>query len=725
VWHRYGVLLWQQVADRRRGGFIRDNATISTLRLADSALRLATQFAPDSAEYWITLAQFNLQSDVSTMRFSASKQMSAAQSAAERAGDSIWIALAADEVGLAAWRRREATANRAMTGPGLRLDMQTNGRFQRTKAKDHLETFVKKIQPPTGAGEYETAVKQFRVASTTSPVQLTYSRHLFMALAAGNQWDELLSEATQRAHASPFDHQARFGRGLALHRLGRFRDARAAFDTAMMLIEPSEHARLFSIARLLPADTNGVRSTQIMSAHALRALTDAQKAASSALYWALNDPRTSTDENEAELEFIARVIQAEWTWTDDTMGLRGVDTDRGDIFVRYGPPDSEMTLAGKSSVVQDLSRTGEVADDYWTNPSRVLNDGKAVSSQLGAGGMDATSQLGGATLVWIYASGDVFFFDLAPGFGTANIPLTDQQFVQTVKSAKPVAWDNVGAPTHIDSIALRVTRFRANGDSADVVLTAQLPVKLLGAANTGSNNKQKTADAISGPNSIRLDLRLVDAFARRFGDDSARIAPESTADVSPSWVRKMGLGATIVRLDAEQIGFNRVAKAFRPVIIEHMNGFGVSDILLATVGITPPSTAPSRWRELGLTPSAGVFRTSEKIGVAWETYGLSTENDNNRYRVSISVVPVQRRSISAMTLRIFDLVGSLIKESKGTDDGVTVSFDRSVSARATQVDYLTLDGLGKTEDVYMLRLMVTDLVNNQSTTRTTLLTVKN
>ena len=193
AWHRYGIIQWQRAASRRGGGYIADGGTIAALRLADSALRLATKFAPDSAEYWTTLGRFNLQSDVGSMRFAATQQMEIAFHAASRVGDSSFIAHTADESGLAIWRRYETTVNRAMVTDARHVQLQTSMRWQRGHAVDFLATFAKKIEPPTGKTDYLLALERFRIAESVERSNLRYSRHLFMVLAEGRRWEELLA----------------------------------------------------------------------------------------------------------------------------------------------------------------------------------------------------------------------------------------------------------------------------------------------------------------------------------------------------------------------------------------------------------------------------------------------------------------------------------------------------------------------------------------------------
>lgn len=695
LWHRYGILLWQEAASVRRGGYISSQRAISQLRLADSALRLATQFAPDSAEYWITLAQFNLQSGVGSMRFAASQQMSNAQSAAARVGDSAWLALAADEVGLATWRRFETTANRAFVSTGQHVQLQTDARWKRVHAKDFLESFAKRIEPPTGRTDYESALSQFRLASSVAPSSLEYSRHLYMALATDSRWDELLAVADRRAALSVFDAQARYARGVALHRLGRSREASVAFDSAMTLTDERERQELFRLDRLLPRSVNAITGKHTFDVAAWRAMPSEERDATSAMYWALNDPNSITSENESELEFIARVVQADWTWTDPMLGLHGANTDRGDIFIRYGPPAEQMTIRGSASVQQDLSL------------SKAPSEGGSV-----VGGMTSTSQEIGATLAWIYTSGDVFFFELSPGFGTGRTPLTDQQFVLDVQSVKPVVWDNFGAPLRVDSLVLRTTKFRAGRDSADVVLVSSIPMASL-----------KT-DGDSTPSSVRTDLRLIDSRSHLVSRDTLEISGGDALGLNRSWVHRIGRGATFVRLDAVNLRTHRSANALVAVDAAGEVGFGISDILLARAMTSQIAKSARRWRDLNLLPSAGSYAIGENVALAWETYELGETSEANRYRISITVERQRRSGATGFAVRVLDGIGGLVKQANGQGERLAVTFDRSVPANRTQVDYYVLAGLGTSSGNFVLTVNVTDLATNRVATRETNIIVR-
>ncbi len=687
AWHQIGLLQWAMAASGRRGGFIGDARVRDLLRGADSALRLATRHGADSAQYWVSLARFNLQSDVATMRFAASRQMETAFKAAVRADDSLFMAVGADEMGLAIWRRYETVVNRAIPIGGGHVQLQTIGTWRRSMAKDFIASFARRIEPPTGGADYTSALERFRTAVMIDPVNLRYSRHLYMALAERGRWAELLSTAAARAARSPFDAQARFAAGLALHRLGRAAQAKAAFDTAMSLIDATEQATLFNVTRLVPPGANALTGQRVGDSASIATLSAGQQEIFSRLYWLLNDPLAATAENEHQVEFYARVVQADMRWTDDELGRRGVDTDRGDIFIRFGPPDEEITIPGKAGVQQQVL-------DY---------------------GMMSTNEEGGATLIWQYRSGDVFFFEMAAGFGTARLPVPDRRYVEDVKSIKPVSWDNLGLASRVDSMDVRLTRFRAAGDSTDIVVAANVSLESL------------LRDVEIADPEVAVDFRIYDAAARTLGAESTRRALDAdsvTRSATRSWVRRIGAGVNIVRVEALQRDVGRATRATIRAESDVGTGFGISDVLLANAGRQEPPANVAGWRMLGLEPSNGVYRSGEKIGLAWEIYALAAESAANRYRIGITIERVRNSGAAALAIRVLDRVGSLLRQGESGSERLHLSFDRTVAARGTQVEYIALDWLSDARGDYRLRVEITDLVSQQARARETTFTIR-
>ena len=186
------------------------------------------------------------------------------------------------------------------------------------------------------------------------------------------------------------------------------------------------------------------------------------------MFWMMSDPLALTQENELRLEFLARVVFADFRWTIDEMDLRGADTDRGDIYVRYGPPDFEMSLGGSET------------------DSRI-------------------------TLVWDYNTKLTFFFDLQPGFATGRVSFFDHNYVETLRDAIPVSFANVPATRLLDTIPMRIVRFRSGADSSDAVIAASVPIDSLVRATP--------LDRVP----VDIDLRIFDQFVKVRGLESDQL----------------------------------------------------------------------------------------------------------------------------------------------------------------------------------------------------------
>src|SRR5690606_35079851 len=66
-----------------------------------------------------------------------------------------------------------------------------------------------------------------------------------------------------------------------------------------------------------------------------------------ARYCTSQNPRHLTPYNERKLEHYARLVYADLPYSAPDIGLRGWETQRGAILVRYCPPLSEVTVTGQ------------------------------------------------------------------------------------------------------------------------------------------------------------------------------------------------------------------------------------------------------------------------------------------------------------------------------------------------------------------------------------------
>lgn len=678
AWHQFGLLSWNMAKAKRSATYISDQRTIKLLRTADSALRLATQFAPDSARYWISLGKFNLTSGVASMRFAASGEVSNALDAATKSGDSLMIALSADEVGLATWRRYEPVANRALMSDGQqKIQLSMFNSFSRDKARDFVDSYIHKIQPPTGEKDYLQSMEYFRRAATADPTSLRYSRHMYMGLGERGRWNEMLDLASRSARAYPLDYQAQLARGLALHRMGNEKEAQIAFDSAFALMDDADQARITRFTRILrPQATKATKGT-VGDSLSFSKLPPGQQRGLEQMFWFMNDPLSLTTENEFRLEFLSRVVWSDFRWTNEDLNLRGADTDRGDIFVRYGPPDLEITVPGNAS-------------------------------------FQASNTDGSVTLVWAYNIGLVFFFDMPPGFSSARFAFIDQDNVDQLKSAVPVSWANIPSTRMIDTIPVRIARFRASGDSTDAVIATRIPLDSL----------VRGLDVISAP--VDIDFRVYDQFVRVRGveSDQQSVRPDSAkAPLARTWRRRLGPGINVVRIEALQADSRRAARAMAR-INPSPSGFGMSDVLLGNKPSPKEGAAPRRWSDISIEPGLGSYVRGASIGLLWEMYDLVAREGANKYRVAIAVERTDRSAVGSFAARLLDGVGRTIGRQQVSRDKLTISFDRSVAAAPSLVEFLSLDLSDASAGNYRLRVEIVDLVSNKKTSSQTEFTIR-
>jgi NTP pyrophosphatase (non-canonical NTP hydrolase) len=204
AWHQLGLLQWNQARSARDPNFMKDQKKIRLLIAADTALRLATQLAPDSARYWLSLSRFNIQSGVSTMRFASTGQARDGMSAAERSGEPLLLAEAADMAGMAAWRSYDAVANRGLPSGMSKVQLGSNNNWNRNNARDYVNSIASKIEPPTGDNDHAAALSLFSRAVGADSSNLRYSRHLYMAYAERKQWQNLATVAALRQRVLAF-----------------------------------------------------------------------------------------------------------------------------------------------------------------------------------------------------------------------------------------------------------------------------------------------------------------------------------------------------------------------------------------------------------------------------------------------------------------------------------------------------------------------------------------
>ena len=272
-------------------------------------------------------------------------------------------------------------------------------------------------------------------------------QQMAMLLAERERWGELGALAREKLVRKPADAWALMTAGLAAYRAGNQKYAQTAFDSGFRMLSARDRNRLDNLQRMLrPSDVSAFASW-----------SDADRKAYTDKYWTWSVPLWSGDQANPRLRFLARVTFAELRWTVDELRKRGADSDRGNIYVRYGPPDARGRSEG------GVSMMGGRTESWWYDFPRLA-----------------------------------FHFNGAPTFGTSYLAAGGAAHERM--DSIPARWDNISR-VRIDSLPVRVTRFRARPDSVDVVFTSQPPAAAI-----------QSAASIEG--AVRTDFWLLDPQLR-------------------------------------------------------------------------------------------------------------------------------------------------------------------------------------------------------------------
>jgi GWxTD domain-containing protein len=668
-WFRLGMAAWS-LYERARNEPRPPNLDWTRLgRMADTSLRLAAQIEPENPFYRLMAGRFLLTTGTSIARAASYGFFDAALEAARKSGNAFLLSETAVEAGRVHWREYDALADRWMiTGAGeyctpfvgmIRVGAvkttADTGLFRRDGARimrDRLlECGQPLLDPPSGQDDYLRAEALFREAFEADPTNQRAYRQFAMLLVERNRWAELAFHARARLQRVPWDPWAYLTLGLAIHRQhGEARLAAAAFDSALTYFSDEDRQRFARLERVL-----GTRDSLRFAA-----LDPQVRLAMSRTYWISAVPLWSRPMDLPQMEFLSRVTHAELRWTVDELKVRGAETDRGDVFIRYGPPDLVASFRGQTEI----------------------------------------------TTMWVYNTGLVFSFTGQPTFATAQIAPEDLPAFDEVVRAAPVLWHNIREALVIDSMPVQIARFRAR-DSVDVVIAALPPVDAI----------TRASETVG---SVRSDFWMLLGGTTLTAHDSVLPARQGVQ----TFTRRVAPGSYLLRVEATSPNSSRAARSSTTVGADsasnfRLHGFGMSDVVVATSVNERP--APGRWSDLDIKPALAPVPRNETMTLVWENYDFAQSDGSARYDVSITLRRMTAGT-GVVGARVLGSLARSVGVARAADH-VTLQFERSVPYSPVMVDNIALSLEPTPPGLYEVTVAITDKVSGARTTRTTSLVV--
>lgn len=315
---------------------------------------------------------------------------------------------------------------------------------------------------------YSLAIRHLKAALKSDPRKRTIYDDMMRIFVLKGEYDDALQMLQQMYVYFPDDAGLWSYLGLAHYRSGNLDASSKAFETALKFMTPDEKEAFEDLSIILPKKEE--------------AKYDSDKVSYASRFWTSEDPMYLTTANERRLEHYSRLVYADLLYGAPKLKLRGWDTKRGQILVRYGVPKTDVIIMPHStrSVQTGLNPIGGNAPDpnAFATADPTLSAFSSNPRQLGnfKSKMDDFEEANTYN-VWDYGDFRFVFED----------PFRNGEFRLYSPSAKSIAG---GSIPHFNDYAIRAKEiFRSTPERFDYESPGrQIELPYLVASFKGKNN---------------------------------------------------------------------------------------------------------------------------------------------------------------------------------------------------------------------------------------------
>ncbi len=552
---------------------------------------------------------------------------------------------------------------------------------------------------------YDEATDHLRAALRADPRRRSVYDHVVRLAAISGRWEEATPDLREMYVQFPADARMWLFTGLAAQRTGQYEAADAAFREALRTMPPAELAAFTDLSLILPPS----------EVAAYRSDPDgfAQR------YWTSRDPRFLNTVNERRTEHYARLTEADLLYRSDALDRAGWTTERGLLFVRYGPPRADVIIDGSfSQVVEAYAGLDELFG--------LRDSGGNLVVPQNAGASDAERSANRFN-VWDYDDLRLVFEDpnrngqfrlySPPAYAYALSSARGADRMDFVTRAREAVRETperytFASPGRQVELPYRVTAFKGARTLADLYIHYGVPL----APDSAATDEDVSLTIRTGAFLVGAsrDL-LVERRRTIYGLRGAQIVPFADTRL---WTSTEAItappGANEVSIEFETALGGTSAVQRRPVDVPDFSqpGLILSDVMLA-YAIDPSGTAgPGRVVRGGVSilPAPwGVFGAGRPVYVYVEAYGLALRDGRTDFEVEAELVP---RDVSTGVRRLSRrLLGR-------RQQGVASTFEAQ-GASPDEAQDVQLDTAGQPPGLYTLTVTVRDRISGASAERET------
>lgn len=632
-------------------------------KLAQESLETAIRYDPDNPMYMLELGKLMLKQQI---RLDAERVLNRALDAAGRA-DAATLAEVHFQLGLmreTQWLRFSMRHNLPFNIARLDADLAADDARYVWNLLDRSHHIA-----DGGADDRERMLHHFRTAIRANPAHVGANAHLLAYLYDEGLIDEYLAVARQFVRAASSSPEAYLALGLGLHRAGKVDEASGAFELALTLMEPDVRADFENITRIMTKDAE----------EAYSGLSREQQAEFRDRFWSKADPLFLTPANEYRIEYMARMAYADMRFGLSEYGIRGWETDRGLIYVRYGEPLRKATFSPTSTASTDFDAAGRI------------------------------------TTVWSYGvRGPVFVFRQNPGYRRATFAGDFRFYAEDYRSIQPTSLSAPSLPERYD-LPVQVARFRGAGGAMDVEVHSLVPLDRLGEKAGVADGEVELGLFVQDDAAAELQRETRTEHVAFRGDSAALARLESWRITLPA-KRQYLVGVEAREPLTWHAAVGRVTidgKEFPAGTL------GVSDMLLA-YDVEPLTADAAARHEFRIAPNPAMrYRADEPVALYFEIYNLLPDSDQfASYEVElvVSVEEIERKG-PAIAKIIGDLADKWGLTREGTD-AVQLRFRKEahVLARDMIPEFFKIQFPDAPPGRYGLKLTVRDRNANRTAT---------
>lgn len=506
-----------------------------------------------------------------------------------------------------------------------------------------------------GEDDYAEMVDAFRRSLAADPTHAGAFRRLVIHLVERGALEEARELAEQFERDVPGNPWGYLTLGLVYQRMGLDSLAEQQFDRGIELAgaDIADHYRDISYV----LRENVAEQYDEASSETRRWVEE--------LIWRKSDPLYLSPANEVRAAHLARVSFADLWFEDPSEGRWGADSERGQIYVRYGPPERIWQIR------RDASK-GMSSAAFETSSSSV--------------------QGGGRWIFWNYGwnmPNFVFEKQLRYRHASHMIASFSKSMEEDARKVEPAVYT---ASFELIDYPVQIARFRGMVDTIiEVDLYSEVPA----------------GELIDRPDTLELGLFLfagaeyVEVFRRVLR------APVEPEPVPLTYSLPLMPGEYTYSLEARASEYKAAVKRDSIEARPFRDGvLALSDLVLADA-VTPKVADPKDRREFAIKVNRQlVFDRDLPVAVYWEVYGLAVDEEGfANFQVELSVTDAEGKGVLARVASAFGF---------GDDEDIELSYERVVRFNGQRVpEYMSLELLDSEPGDYLLKIEVRDLISGQ------------